>query len=76
LLNESRALATPLPTVTPKLRDGLFAFSEPENVCVVDRLGAVVTTLVAVALAVLAPPLFDAVTATRSVYPTSALCAV
>jgi MinD superfamily P-loop ATPase len=65
--------------LTLKLRDGLRELSEPEKVevCVVGGGGgAGVTTLVAAELAVVEPPLFEAVTATRSVYPTSLFCAV
>jgi hypothetical protein len=70
----------PAPTVTVKLREGVRALSEPEkvDVCVAGCGGgeAAATATVAAEAAVAEPPLFDAVTATRSVEPTSLLCAV
>jgi hypothetical protein len=77
LLNDSRAFATPGPTLTAKLRDGFFEVSEPEKLDVSiagDGEGAVVTIPVGEEMTVLEPPLFDAVTTTRSAYPTSLFC--
>jgi hypothetical protein len=82
-VKESFASAGPAPTVTLKARDGLPGFNEPENVavCTVGAgggggggLAAAATTAVCVETAVVVPELFEAVTATRSVEPTSAGC--
>jgi hypothetical protein len=84
-VKESLASVTPAPTVTVKLRVGLEAFNEPENVVVTVCAGAgggggggggaaaAATTTVGADAAVAEPAPFEAVTATRSVEPTSAV---
>jgi hypothetical protein len=84
-VKESFASARPAPTVTVKVRAGLPGLSEPENVrvCVLEGEGegegaggveAGATTAVCVDTAVVEPALFEAMTAARSVEPTSAVC--
>jgi hypothetical protein len=82
-VKESFASASPAPTLTVKVRAGLPGFSEPENVTVWVLAGAgggaggaaaAKTIAVCVDVAVAEPALFEAVTVTRSVEPTSAVC--
>jgi hypothetical protein len=79
LEKESCAVAVPAPTVMLKLRLGFLALSEPLNVCVCiaggggGGAGAEVTTPVGADEALADPAEFDAVTATTTVDPTSAV---
>ena len=78
LEKDSWALAVPAPTVTPKLRLGFLALSEPLNVwvCIAGGGGggggAATTIAVGAEAAVADPDEFDAVIRARSVEPTSA----
>jgi hypothetical protein len=81
LVNDRLAEAPPAPTATLKLRVGLAGFRDPVNVtvCAVGAGGgagaaAAATTAVAGEAVVDEPALFVAVTATRSVEPTSPDC--
>jgi hypothetical protein len=79
-VKERLAEAAPEPTLTLKLRVGLPGLSDPVNVtvCVAGvgggAAGAAATRAVAAEAAVDDPALFVAVTAARSVEPTSAGC--